>query len=319
MEQIVIKRYDPSQAARWNDFCRTARNATFLFNRGFMDYHADRFTDFSLMALSGSGRIIALLPADIRGTTLRSHGGLTYGGWIIPARHFNGSTMLRLWESSLEMMRASGIEELRYKPLPWIYADRPSEDDRYALFRFGAKLEESLLSSTIDMRSPGPFNESTRQSLKLAASAGVTVAEAGISGLPEFWRMLERCLAERHDGVRPVHTLAEMTMLMERFPTEIRLFAAYGRGGEMMAGTLLFDTPRVAHTQYIATTPEGRAVKAFPPIVRCLLDGPMRSRAYFDFGTSCLDGGRYLNEGLLLQKSGMGAGATVYETYSLKL
>ena len=78
----TVERYAPSMAAEWDDFVSRARNATFLFRRGYMDYHADRFNDFSLVARDGSQRIVALLPANAAGDCIESHGGLTYGGWI---------------------------------------------------------------------------------------------------------------------------------------------------------------------------------------------------------------------------------------------
>ena len=49
----TVERYAPSMAAEWDDFVSRARNATFLFRRGYMDYHADRFNDFSLVARDG--------------------------------------------------------------------------------------------------------------------------------------------------------------------------------------------------------------------------------------------------------------------------
>ena len=45
-----IKRYSDGCKDEWDDFVRDSRNGTFLFMRGYMDYHADRFADFSLMA-----------------------------------------------------------------------------------------------------------------------------------------------------------------------------------------------------------------------------------------------------------------------------
>ena len=45
-----IKRYSDRCKDEWDDFVRDSRNGTFLFMRGYMDYHADRFADFSLMA-----------------------------------------------------------------------------------------------------------------------------------------------------------------------------------------------------------------------------------------------------------------------------
>ena len=44
-----IVRYTAEKADEWNAFVAESKNGTFLFNRGYMDYHADRFVDHSLM------------------------------------------------------------------------------------------------------------------------------------------------------------------------------------------------------------------------------------------------------------------------------
>ena len=46
---ITIKRYNGEQKNEWDTFIKNAKNATFLFERDYMDYHADRFTDCSFM------------------------------------------------------------------------------------------------------------------------------------------------------------------------------------------------------------------------------------------------------------------------------
>lgn len=318
---IEIRRYEATDRDRWNDFCRTSRNATFLFRRGFMDYHCDRFTDCSLIAMRG-GHTLALLPADItgEGSILRSHGGLTYGGWILPGRRFTPLTMMEVWARAREWMRNAGINKLCYKPLPAIYAASPSQDDRYALFRCGGRLTDCRLSATVALRAPVGFSESSRQGVKVAEAAGITARELGSDHLPAFWEMLERCLAERHDGAAPVHTLAEMTLLMSRFPAEIRLWGAESRSGELVAGTLLFDTGRVVHTQYIATTAAGRELRAFPLLVKRLIESGCGRADYLDFGTSAdphTPSG--FNEGLLLQKCGFGGTASLSELWELDI
>ncbi|MFW5535735.1 MAG: GNAT family N-acetyltransferase, partial [Prevotella sp.] len=61
--------YSPSEAFLWNSFVEHSRQGTFLFNRGYMDYHSDRFSDCSLM-FRRKGRICAVLPANRRGDIL---------------------------------------------------------------------------------------------------------------------------------------------------------------------------------------------------------------------------------------------------------
>lgn len=283
-----------------------------------MDYHGDRFADYSLVARQGA-RIVALLPAESRSdggeSIVTSHRGLTYGGWITPQRHFDAARMLEVFGMAIDFMRADGVTKLVYTPIPHIYTVQPAEEDRYALFRFGARQTGCGLSSAISLRSPAPTNESTRQGVRLAMRHGVDVAES--EDLGGFWQMLEECLAERH-GVRPTHNLYEMSLLKERFPDNIRLFIAK-EGGEPVAGTVVYVTPRVVHTQYMATTRRGREIKALALLIDRLKELYAGTHEYLDFGVSTEDGGKVLNSGLLLQKSGQGGMGVVYAGYELRM
>ena len=83
---MTIERYTPAHAAEWDAFVDASRNGTFLHRRGYMDYHAHRFADHSLMARDHAGRLLAVLPAHTSGTVLASHNGLSYGGWLMAPR-----------------------------------------------------------------------------------------------------------------------------------------------------------------------------------------------------------------------------------------
>ena len=49
MKNYSVKQYQEKDYASWNAFIGQAKNATFLFHRDFMEYHKDRFEDYSLM------------------------------------------------------------------------------------------------------------------------------------------------------------------------------------------------------------------------------------------------------------------------------
>lgn len=92
--QWEITPYTSSCKAEWDAFVRTSRNGTFLFMRDYMDYHADRFRDCSLMARYG-GKLHALLPAHLSEKRFCSHKGLTYGG-VVTDDKMTASLMLSL-------------------------------------------------------------------------------------------------------------------------------------------------------------------------------------------------------------------------------
>lgn len=311
---IELRRYTPHDAEEWDAFVASSRNGTFLFKRGYMDYHADRFKDCSWMAMC-RGKLAALLPANADGRTLQSHSGLTYGGWVLPQAHLDGADLLAIFTHAAGIWKKEGFEVLDYKPVPWIYSTRPSDEDLYALFRLGAEPVETGLSAAVDLRSGVRFNQQMRRQLKKALDSGVNVGET--VDIQVFMQMLAECLAERH-GVRPVHSTCEMELLKNRFPAEIRFFAAYIEG-KMEAGVCVYDTGPVAHAQYIASTPKGREAHLLPLLFDFLMRGPYASKRYFDFGISTEDHGLKLNEGLLRQKYSLGGTGVAYTRWKLIL
>ncbi len=309
-----IRKYTPDDAECWNDFVRHSRQPLFLFDRGYMDYHSDRFTDCSLMVTDGHGRLVALLPAECDGETVASHRGLTYGGLITPERHVYGNHVMEIMEAVCGWFRDNGFRWLRYKPVPHIYTAVPAEEDLYVMFRMGAEVTGCHLSSALSLRAPRLINESTRQAISATRASGVRVSVS--DDYATFWRMLEERLMERH-GVMPVHTLDEMLLLVSRFPENIRLYPA-GRD-HAGAGAVVYLAGRTAHVQYIATTEEGRRERMLPLLLDTIAEVYTGDYDYLDFGASTTDSGRTLNEGLLMQKSGLGARGVVYPTYTITL
>lgn len=314
----VIRRYTAEQRGMWDDFVARAANSTFLHMRGYMGYHADRFADCSLMAFDGKGRLVAVLPATLSadGSTLSSHAGLTYGGWITGGRHMDTSLFMEVWDAALDMMRSEGVEQFVYKPVPWVFCRYPSENDIYALWKSKAVKTACQLSSAIPLDRPPLYAKTVRYMVSKATRAGVTVERS--DDFAAFWRMLEECLDTRHDA-RPVHSLAEIQLLDSRFPDEIRLYMAYGPTREPVAGTVIYRAGAAIHTQYIASTREGRACGAVNALLCHVIENECAGARYFDFGTSCEDSGRRINHGLLDFKYSLGGRPVCFDTYLISL
>jgi hypothetical protein len=309
---LEIRAYTAEDREAWNALNRTARNGHFMFDRGFMDYHADRFADASLMALE-DGRAIALLPANRDGGAVWSHQGLTFGGLV--HAELGLARTLEVLDGFADRLRANGATELVYKAMPWIYASRPAQEDLYWLFRRNAQLVRRDASLAIDYRAPGPASRRRRRGLRTAAAVGATYERS--DDLASYWGLVEAVLAERH-GARPVHSLAEIRLLAARFPEQIALHVARV-DGEIVAGVLMFETEAVAHAQYIATGRRGREVGALDGLFFHLIELYSASRRFFDFGISNTDQGRTLNEGLARQKEEFGASAVAHDFYRVAL
>jgi Acetyltransferase (GNAT) domain len=312
---IDVRRYSPRDQPAWDDFVVRSKNATFLFRRGFMDYHSDRFIDHSLMAFQ-DGKLVGLLPASQgTGGTIVSHGGLTYGGMITDART-TAALALDMFRQLLDHSKnEAGFLRLHYKPVPHIYHRMPAEEDLHALFLCGAQLCRSDLSGTIALQAFEGFAKSKRAGIKVADRAGIVVTES--REFASFWAMLAERLAERH-GASPTHALHEIELLAGRFPNEIRLFVAK-RQTVICAGILVFDCGNTVHTQYIASNEAGREVCAIDAIVAHLVTIVYRDRRWFDFGISTEKQGRELNLGLSRQKEMYGARTTVYQQFLIEL
>lgn len=80
---MQLIKYTVDKKQDWDLFVTNAKNSHFMFYRDYMDYHSDRFKDFSLMFYDEKGKILGLLPANIEGDVLYSHQGLTFGGFLI--------------------------------------------------------------------------------------------------------------------------------------------------------------------------------------------------------------------------------------------
>ena len=309
---IDIKRYTPAHQAEWDQFVHGSKNGTFLFFRDYMEYHADRFPDFSLLFWQ-KGKLAALLPASLSGSTLSSHGGLTYGGLLLLPQT-KMKTVLAVFEALLEHLQRKGIEKVVYKAIPHIYHQAPAEEDLYVLFRLGARLFRRDVSSIIDFSNPVPFSRNRQYALRQPLSAEITIRPS-----TDFARFmeLERQVLEQKYSLRPTHSTEEMEALARLFPHHIKLFAAYS-SGEMVAGTIVYETAQVAHTQYIAVADPGRNGASELLLDRVMQEYRNRKR-YFSFGISTEQNGRHLNEGLLQFKESFGARAVGHDFYEWDL
>lgn len=313
LERIRLVAYEPRHAARWNAFVRTSKNGTFLFERPFMDYHAARFTDASLLAFEGSdeSNLIALLPANRDGLDLITHGGLSYGGWITD-RRMTTPGMIELFNRLREFAGTVDLRRLVYKVIPRCYHRMPAEEDLYALVLTGARLVRQDVTSVIDLTVPLAWSKGRRHGLSKSRAAGVKVDRS--DDFADFSVVLRETLAAHDAG--PVHSREELELLAGRFPELIRLYAATLHGAAI-AYALTFDTGQTVHTQYLATREAGRAAGALEAIVHRLQHEDYAGHRYLSFGISTERGGQVLNRGLIAQKEMFGARAMVCSFFEL--
>lgn len=314
---MEICRYTSDMKPLWDDFVRKSRNATFLLTRDYMEYHSDRFTDCSFLFFDSKGKVETLLPATLHGDELRSHGGLTYGGFILgPGSSGAAPANPMTWLEALgPELRGMGISRLLYKPVPHIYHSYPAEEDLYALWRLGARLHCRNLATVIDVAAPIHSSRLGKRAIKRRDAAGISVRQT--ADVDEFWQIIVDDRRIRHNTT-PVHTGTEMQSLRDRFPDEILFFVAEATG-KVLAGAVIYKAGGVLHLQYAAATAQGKDLYAVDVIYNALIFDILKDARWFDFGTSNEDGGRYLNEGMVRHKEEFGGRSIVYDQYMLGL
>jgi len=311
---MTIIPYTSENEKEWDTFVREAKNGHFFFQRGYMEYHADRFEDASLLVRDERQKLLAILPANRRGDILYTHQGLTFGGFLVDDK-MKTETMLQLFDALSTYCKAAGIARVVYKCIPHIYHVKPAEEDLYALFRHDAPLIRRDVSSTIDLSEPVRYSKGRKWTINKAKKEGFEIVES--TDYTTFWNLLTDVLAANHDAA-PVHTEAEMRLLAGRFPGNIRLFMI-GKEGTMLAGALMFVNPTLVHTQYLANSEAGRELGALDLLIDHLIREVFARKRYFDFGISNEEAGRCLNTGLIAQKEGFGARPVVHDFYELEM
>lgn len=316
-----VTRYTAEDQPIWDEFVKKSKNATFLFERNFMDYHSNRFSDHSLFIYNDS-KLVALLPAcefnaDTAEASIVSHGGLSYGG-VLSDTKMGASTMLEVFEAILEYYKSLNFKSLKYKAIPHIYHTSPAEEDLYSLFRFNAELIQVDNSTTVDQLNRIAYSKSKKHGVRDAKKHDLTLShEQSGDNLEQFFELLGEVLQDRHDTT-PTHTIDEMKFLQSRFPKNIKVHSVF-ESNQMVAGALMFLTPKVAHTQYLATSERGRDTSALDLVLDHLINDAYTHIPYFNFGISNENGGKVLNEGLCRQKEMFGGRSTAQLTYQIKL
>lgn len=305
-----IKKYDIADRQEWDSFIGKSKNGTFLFKRGYMEYHNDRFEDYSLLVYDNK-KLRAVLPANVKDDILQSHGGLTYGG-LISDGCMTTETAMEVFSEINKYLLEQGIEKVVYKPTPWIYHTLPAEEDLYAIIQVcGAKLISREISSTVYLPNRPKFSQLRRRCVNKARRNGIIVRES--NDVATFWNILNANLEGRY-GVSPIHTEKELSLLASRFPDSIKLFMAYD-GEEALGGTLVFVMNEIVHTQYIAASPKGKTVGALDMVFDELINEEFSNYRFLDFGKSTEHHGIWLNKNLIHQKEGFGGRGVCYDVY----
>ncbi|WP_293890662.1 GNAT family N-acetyltransferase [Flavobacterium sp.] len=313
MKNYFIRRYTLEDYAIWNNFVSGAKNATFLFHRDFLEYHSDRFQDFSLLIFN-EDKLMSVLPANRVANTLFSHQGLTYGGFVFNDKIKLGEA-IDITKALLEFLHQDNITTFQVKLIPSIYNAFFSEEIEYAMFLANAKLLRRDCLSVIDLTKPFVVTKTRKESIRRGEKNDLVIKEELKFDL--FWNEILIPNLDKKHNAKPVHTTEEISLLQQKFPNNIRHFNVYAEN-KIVAGTTVFITDKVAHPQYISGNEQRSALGSLDFLYNHLITDVFKDKNFFDFGISHEENGRKINEGLLFWKESFGAKTTGQDYYQVQ-
>lgn len=311
MKSYCVRTYQSADYASWNEFVAQSKNATFLFHRDFMEYHSDRFEDFSILVLDKKQKIKAILPANKLGNTLYSHQGLTYGGLVLQQKT-KLQDVVEMLKMVLQFLQDQHIFSVQLKQLPSIYCDFPSDEMEQLCFLLKAKLIRREALSVIDFSRKIEISRVRKRGIERGQKMELDIKE--VSDFEEFWsKMLVPNLQERYHA-KPVHSLSEITHLKSKFPENIRQFNVYFEN-EIIGGVTLFVTKNVLHPQYISGNKKfNTKYGGLDFLYHYVMTNLATTQRYFNFGSSSENNGLQINTSLHYWKESFG-GRTVVQNY----
>lgn len=313
MKNYTVKRYQETDYENWNAFIGQAKNATFLFHRDFMEYHKDRFQDYSLIVLNGE-KWVAVLPANVVYNEVFSHQGLTYGGLVYNEK-VKLASVIAILKSILLFLNDNKMEKLQLKLIPSIYHQKPAEELNYALFLAEAQLIRRDSMAVLDLSKSYTISKTRKECIRRGIKNNLVIKEE--LNFKLFWEeVLEPNLDKKHQA-KPVHTIAEIEMLQRKFPGNIRHFNVY-QEDKIVAGTTVFISENVAHPQYVSGMDNKNELGSLDFLYHHLITSVFKEKHFFDFGTSNEEQGKKLNEGLVFWKESFGTSIIVHDFYEVK-
>ena len=305
MKNYQVKLYQPQDFNLWNAFISVAKNATFLFHRNFMEYHSERFQDYSLLVFDEK-QLLAVLPANRVGATVYSHQGLSYGSLVVK-EDIRIKEYVTIVKELMQFLQTNGVENFEIKLLPKIYNITISDEMDYVAFLMQSSLFRTDVYLTMDMQIDYQPNRNRKRALKIASELGIEIKEE--KNYNGFWNQILIPNLQERFGVSPVHSYEEIEKLADLFPENILLFNAY-QDNVLKAGVLMFLTETVAHFQYSSGGNDRNDTAALDVLFDFIIQ-KYAHKKYVSFGSSSEDNGLKLNEGLAYWKESFGAKTTV--------
>lgn len=233
----VIK-YSNEWKEEWDNFVLSSNNGTMFHLQRFFEYHEPGKFTFDHLIFLEKGKIVAVLPGQLKNGLFESPIGASYGSIVTNDVKF--SFAMELISALLDYGRKSNIKEFMLTPAPIIYEDYPNQNLDFAMLWQGFKYDLHYISSAIKLdkereiipRFQATVRRNIRKTLK-DKDISVEINE----NYDEFYPILLSNKA-RHD-VKPTHSYEDLLKLKDLLPKKLKLFMVYYKR-KPIAGSLMF-------------------------------------------------------------------------------
>ena len=305
-----IQPYTREQESRWDRFVmEDSMNGTFLQTRKFLNYHPEgRFTDASFF-VEKSGIVVAVVPGCSVDGSFVSHLGSTFGGPVISKDFYSGNKILEIVKD-IDDYIVRNFKSVKLKPTSPIFATVPTDLLDYSLEHSGYSRHTELSCYTPIANDVDPLENCKREcrhNFRQSEKLNLTYGEIPDCEMEKFYDFLVKSKARYN--TKPVHSLAELQNLKQRFPEEI-LFRGVWQDEIYLSGMMIFyfRQARVFHFQYLAPDDSKRETNATTSLfVNAMREAAQVGCEKFSWGISTEDAGAYLNENLYRFKESFGA------------
>jgi hypothetical protein len=296
--------YQDGQAAEWDAFVEKSPNHTLFNLRRFLAYHApDRFRDASFW-LAHKGNPVAAVPAAMVGDRWVSHGGATYGGFVLGGRRIAYDYCRDVVAASIGHAKGLGAKSMTVTLPPSFYRAVPHDYLEAAMQFQGFRFLKRDITSACGNLHPGFLDDwvnKARSATRHAMAAGLEIIACPRPSPAEL-DVFHRILAINREsiGAYVTHSRADLDALYRQVPERLDLYLARHQGVDVACGLVFRVNARVDLIFYVAHLREHQHLKPIHLLVhRMFAEAARRGVAWIDYGISTINN-KLTNDGLLL-------------------
>ena len=178
-----------------------------------MDYHSDRFEDFSVLIYVNKS-IVGLIPANRSKNTVYSHQGLTYGGLLL--ENFDAVFAKEIMTAVEKFYKDNGVIDFQLKSFPSSYPQFQSIPISSFFKNSKSKIITTHKSLAIDYSKGVKIHKTKLKHQRKGLDCGLEIRLD--NDFKTFWTAVLTPMLKDRFQTKPVHSLEEIEQLHSFFP-----------------------------------------------------------------------------------------------------